>query len=180
MNHKDANVLGLAGYSGTGKTTLLKQIIPLLKKKGLRVGLIKKSHHDFEIDKPGKDSYELRMAGASPVMLSSSHRRAIITEHEAVRERSLAEELSFFDQSGVDIILVEGFKLERFPKIELHRPSLGKPLLFPADPSIIAIATDGILPDEPGIPQFDINSPKPISDFILDFLHRHGMSRPMC
>ena len=180
MNHKDTNVLGLAGYSGTGKTTLLKQIIPLLKKRGLRVGLIKKSHHDFEIDKPGKDSYELRMAGASPVMLSSSHRRAIITEHEAVRERSLAEELSFFDQSGVDIILVEGFKSERFPKIELHRPSLGKPLLYPADTSIIAIATDGILPDEPGIPQFDINSPKPISDFILDFLLRHGMSRPMC
>jgi molybdopterin-guanine dinucleotide biosynthesis protein B len=176
MSRSDANVLGFAGYSGAGKTTLLKQIIPLLKAHGLRVGLIKKSHHDFEIDQPGKDSYELRMAGASPVMLSSSHRRAIITEHEVVLERSLAEELSFFDSTSVDLILVEGFKLEPFPKIELHRPSLGKPLLFPSDPSIIAIATDGIVPDGPGIPRLDINSPRLIADFILAFLGRHGVA----
>ncbi len=175
MNQGFVNVLGFAGYSGTGKTTLLKQIIPLLKQKGLRVGLVKKSHHDFEIDKPGKDSYELRMAGASPVMLSSSNRRAIVTEHDVVRERSLAEELTFFDRTGVDIILVEGFKLERFSKIELHRPSLGKPLLFPEDPCIIAIATDGILPVKTKIPQFDINSPIPIANFI-DFLIGYGTS----
>ena len=174
MSRSDANVLGFAGYSGAGKTTLLKQIIPLLKEQGLRVGLIKKSHHAVEIDKPGKDSYELRKAGASPVMLSSSLCRAIITQHDVAQERSLAEELPFFDRTGVDLILVEGFKLEPFPKIELHRPSLGKPLLFPSDPSIIAIATDGILPDEPGIPQFDINSPRLIADFILAFLGRHG------
>jgi len=171
---KLANVLGFVGYSGTGKTTLLKKIIPLLKATGLRVGLVKKSHHDFEIDKPGKDSYELRMAGASPVMLSSPIRRAIITEHDVVRERSLAEELSFFDCACVDVILVEGFKLENFPKIELHRPSQGKPLLFPDDPSIIAIATDGSLPVNTEIPQFDINSPVPIANFINDYLLYHG------
>ena len=174
MNPTAVQVIGFAGYSGTGKTTLLKQIIPLLKHKGLRVGLIKKSHHNFEIDHPGKDSYELRMAGASPVMLSSSHRRAMITEHMDFRERGLAEELTCFDRSQVDIILVEGFKHERFPKIELHRPSLGKPLLFPADPSIIAIATDGALPITPDIPQFDINSPEPIANFILESLLDHG------
>ena len=169
-----AKVLGFAGYSGAGKTTLLKQIIPLLKAKGLRVGLVKKSHHDFEIDKPGKDSFELRMAGASPVLLCSSHRRAIITEHEQPTEPSLVEELAFFDHAGIDLILVEGFKLERFPKIELYRQSLGKPLLFPGDDSIIAVATDGVLPDAPGIPWFDINAPLPVADFIVDFLSRHG------
>jgi molybdopterin-guanine dinucleotide biosynthesis protein B len=174
MSQSDAKVLGFAGYSGTGKTTLLRQIIPLLKGHGLRVGLVKKSHHAVEIDKPGKDSYELRKAGASPVMLSTPLCRAIITQHEVPQERSLAEELPFFDQAGVDLILVEGFKLERFPKIELHRPSLGKPLLFPSDTSIIAIATDATLPDEPGIPLFDINSPGIIAEFILDFLGRHG------
>ncbi len=174
MSQIDANVLGFAAFSGTGKTTLLKQLIPFLKAKGLRVGLIKKSHHDFEIDQPGKDSHALRRAGASPVMLSSPHRRAIITEHEEIRERGLAEELAYFDRAGVDLILVEGYKNERFPKIELHRPSLGKPLLFPEDASIIAIATDGALPVTPDIPRLDINAPQQIADFILAYLFRHG------
>ncbi len=174
MNQKGARVLGIAAFSGTGKTTLLKQLIPLLKSRGLRVGLIKKTHHDADIDQPGKDSHELRMAGASPVMLSSSHRRAVITEHEEIRERSLAEELAHFDQKDVDIILVEGFKHERFPKIELHRPSLGKPLLFPDDASIIAIATDGDLSVTPDIPGLDLNSPRQIADFILVNVIRHG------
>lgn len=174
MSEISGKVLGFAAYSGTGKTTLLKQLIPLLKENGLRVGLIKKSHHDFEIDRPGKDSHELRMAGASPVMLSSPRRRAIITEHAEIRERGLAEELAFFDQASVDVILVEGFKQESFPKIELHRPSLGKPLMFPDDPSVIAIATDALLPIKPLIPLFDINLPRPIADFILDRLRLHG------
>ncbi len=176
MNATNASkVIGFAGYSGVGKTTLLKQIIPLLSAKGLRVGLIKKTHHDIEIDKPGKDSYELRMAGFNPVMLSSSHRRAIITEHKLVRERSLSEELNYFDRTEVDLILVEGFKTEIFPKIELHRPSLGMPLLHLGDSSIIAVATDATLPIERSIPWFDINSPKPIADFMLDFLNDHGI-----
>jgi len=174
MSPIDGKAIGFAAFSGTGKTTLLKQLIPLLKEKGLRVGLVKKSHHDFEIDRPGKDSHELRMAGASPVMLSSSHRRAVITEHTELRERTLAEELVFFDRDSVDIILVEGYKQENFPKIELHRPSLGKPLLFPEDPAIIAIATDGHLPVKPTIPEFDLNSPRPIADFIAEYAQRHG------
>ncbi|MDD5036588.1 MAG: molybdopterin-guanine dinucleotide biosynthesis protein B [Methylococcaceae bacterium] len=168
MRNATPPVLGFAAFSGTGKTTLLKRLIPLLKERGLRVGLIKKSHHDFEIDKPGKDSFELRRAGASPVMLSSSHRRAIITEHAEIRERGLEEELGYFDQTGLDLILVEGFKQERFSKIELHRPLLGKPLLFPEDPSIIALAADGELPIQANIPLLDLNSPGQIAAFILN------------
>lgn len=174
MKQMDGKVLGFAAYSGTGKTTLLKQLIPLLKAQGLKVGLIKKSHHDFEIDKPGKDSFELRQAGASPVMLTSSHRRALITEHSELRERCLAEELAYFDLDSVDLVLVEGYKDESFPKIELHRPSLGKPLLFPQDPAIIAIACDGLLPLQPSIPLFDLNEPEAIAQFITDRLRHNG------
>jgi molybdopterin-guanine dinucleotide biosynthesis protein B len=116
----------------------------------------------------------LRKAGASPVMLSTPLCRAVITQHDRAQERSLAEELPYFDVAGVDLILVEGFKREPFAKIELHRPALGKPLLYPDDPSIIAIASDGSLPDTLGIPRFDINAPAAIADFILAFLGRHG------
>jgi molybdopterin-guanine dinucleotide biosynthesis adapter protein len=164
----EGRVLGFAAFSGTGKTTLLAKLIPLLKAKGLRVGLIKRSHHDFEIDRPGKDSHTLRMAGASPVMLCSSHRRALITEHEDVRERSLDEELAHFDRSGVDLILVEGFKEAAFPKIELHRPSLGKPLLFPDDSNIIAIASDAAPTVEPAIPLLNLNDPPQVAAFITE------------
>ena len=173
LNFRNALVpiLGFAAFSGTGKTTLLKKIIPQLRLNGLNVGLIKHSHHSFEIDHPGKDSYELRRAGASPVMLSSSHRRAIITERRIIQEPALAEELTYFDQTGLDLILVEGFKRERFPKIELHRPALGKPLLFPNDDSIIAIATDSDPVVTPGIPRLDLNDPDQITRFICqDFL----------
>jgi molybdopterin-guanine dinucleotide biosynthesis protein B len=167
MKNARVPVLGIAAYSGTGKTTLLLKLIPLLMASGLRVGLIKHSHHNFSIDRPGKDSYELRRVGASPVMLSSSHRRAIIAEHRNIHEPNLAEELTHFDQTAVDLILVEGFKRERFPKIELHRPTLGNPLLFPGDATIIAIASDAQLTVKPAIPELDINQPEQIADFIL-------------
>jgi molybdopterin-guanine dinucleotide biosynthesis protein B len=168
-------LLGFAAFSGTGKTTLLTRLIPLLKGEGLRVGLIKHSHHAFEIDYPGKDSFELRRAGASPVMLSSSHRRAIMTEHRVIREPSLNEELLHFDQTDVDLILVEGFKRERFPKIELHRSALGMPLLFPGDDSIIAIAADAALPIAPPIPRLDLNDPAQIVRFILKDVLPHAL-----
>lgn len=167
-------LLGFAAFSGTGKTTLLTQLIPRFTAKGLRVGLIKHSHHNFEIDYPGKDSYELRHAGASPMMLSSSHRRAIITELPEIREPVLNDELCHFDQTGLDLILVEGFKHERFPKIELHRPALGRPLLFPDDDTIIAIACAAPLPIEPAIPRLDLNDPERIARFILDDFLSHA------
>lgn len=160
-------LLGFAAASGTGKTTLLVKLIPLLKVEGLRVGLIKHAHHAFEVDKPGKDSFELRQAGASPVMLSSSHRRAVLTEHPEPADPSLNQELLYLDQTAVDLLLVEGFKREALPKIELHRPALGQPLLFPADDHIVAIATDAVLAPPCPLPCLDINNPAELAHFIL-------------
>jgi molybdopterin-guanine dinucleotide biosynthesis protein B len=168
MLHAQVPILGFAAFSGTGKTTLLAQTIPVLKHHGLRIGLIKHSHHNFQIDQPGKDSFRLRAAGASPVMLISTHRRAIITEITPVREPQLDEQLKLFDQSELDLILVEGFKAEPFPKIELHRPSLNKPLLYPNDPNIIAIASDYTLETPDYLTQLDINQPEMIAAYILN------------
>jgi molybdopterin-guanine dinucleotide biosynthesis protein B len=162
-------ILGIAAYSGTGKTTLLTQLIPLLKKQNIRVGLIKHSHHSFQIDKPGKDSYRLREAGASPVMLVSSHRRAIITDFPTPQEPDLNEQLNYFDQSQLDLLLVEGFKSAIFPKIELHRPSLNNPLLYPEDDTIIAIAADEkvSLAEGEDLVCLDLNNIPQIADFII-------------
>jgi molybdopterin-guanine dinucleotide biosynthesis protein B len=168
MQHALKPILGFAAASGTGKTTLLTQLIPILKQRGLRIGLIKHSHHNFEVDKPGKDSFRLREAGASPVMLVSRHRRAIITEIDPPHEPGLDDQLKVFDQSGLDLILVEGFKAEKFPKIELHRPSLKKPLLYPNDPDIIAIASDSPLETPDTLVKLDINQPAMIAEFILE------------
>ena len=168
MQHAHIPMLGFAAFSGTGKTTLLTQIIPILKQQGLRIGLIKHSHHNFQIDQPGKDSFRLREAGASPVMLVSTHRRAIITEITPEQEPRLDDQLKLFDQSELDLILVEGFKAESFPKIELHRPSLNKPLLYPNDPDIIAIASDCNLETPGYLTQLDINQPEMIAAFILN------------
>ena len=173
MQHAHIPLLGFAAFSGTGKTTLLTQTIPVLKHHGLRIGLIKHSHHNFQIDQPGKDSFRLRAAGASPVMLISTHRRAIITEITPEREPQLDEQLKLFDQSELDLILVEGFKAEPFPKIELHRPSLNKPLLYPNDPNIIAIASDCPLQTPDTLTQLDLNQPDMIAAFILNqFMRR--------
>jgi molybdopterin-guanine dinucleotide biosynthesis adapter protein len=168
MQHAYVPILGFAAFSGTGKTTLLTQIIPLLKQHGLRIGLIKHSHHNFQMDQPGKDSFRLRAAGASPVMLVSSDRRAIITEITPELEPRLDDQLKLFDQSELDLILVEGFRAEQFPKIELHRPSLNKPLLFPDDPDIIAIASDCALETPDCLVQLDLNQPEMIAAFILN------------
>ncbi len=167
MQHAYVPLLGFAAFSGTGKTTLLTQIIPLLKHHGLRIGLIKHSHHNFQIDQPGKDSFRLRKAGATPVMLVSTHRRAIITEITQEQEPRLDDQLKLFNQSELDLILVEGFKAEPFSKIELHRPSLNKPLLYPNDPNIIAIASDVALETPGTLTQLDINQPEMIAAFIL-------------
>ncbi|MGR9116789.1 MAG: molybdopterin-guanine dinucleotide biosynthesis protein B [Gammaproteobacteria bacterium] len=167
MRHTQPPVIGFAAYSGTGKTTLLTQIIPLLKQKNLKVGLIKHSHHSFEIDKPGKDSYRLRAAGASTVLLASSHRRAIISEIHPTQEPTLADQLDALEHTDLDLILVEGFKAEHFPKIELHRPALQKPLLYPTDKDIIAVASDCPLALPEPLIALDINDPVMIAEFIL-------------
>lgn len=168
-------ILGFAAYSGTGKTTLLSQLIPIFKQRGLRVGIIKHSHHDFEIDYPGKDSYRLRAAGATPVMIVSPYRRVMISEFSGRPEILLEEQLAAFPSDGLDIIFVEGFRHERFAKIELHRPALGKALLYPDDDSIIAIASDQVLNTPPEMPCLNLNDPKAIADFIF---HRFFESTP--
>ena len=160
-------VLGFAAFSGTGKTTLLLKLLPLLKARGLRVGMVKHAHHAFDIDKPGKDSYVLRKAGADQVLVGSARRWALITEHKAKREPRLDELLRYLNQQSLDLVLVEGFKAEAFPKIELHRPSLGRPLLCLTDKSIIAVASDMPLSTKTGLPLLGLNRPEGIADFIV-------------
>lgn len=174
MQNVHIPILGFAAASGTGKTTLLTQLIPLLKQQKLRVGLIKHSHHNFEIDKPGKDSFRLRAAGASPVMLVSSHRRAIITEFVEPTEPRLQEQLAFFEQTELDLILVEGFKNEAFPKIELHRVELNQALLYPHDPDIIAVASNRELELPPQLARLDLNNPMMIAGFIIRIVKSVG------
>ena len=164
-------LLGFVAFSGTGKTTLLKKLIPLLKKENINIGMIKHAHHTFDIDIPGKDSYELRKAGAVQIIVSSQNRWAMITETpEQETDPELQEMVNALDTSKLDLILVEGFKHIVFPKIELHRPSLGHPLLCVKDKNIIAIATDAPLTDSVNIPQLDINNPGEITKFILSFM----------
>ena len=160
-------LLGFAAFSGTGKTTLLTKVIPLLKASGIRIGMIKHAHHDFDIDQAGKDSYELRKAGADQMLIASSKRWALMVETPGQTEADLDTLLKQLDLSQLDLVLVEGFKREAFPKIELHRPALGRPLLFPADKNIIAIATDSPLNGiELSIPCLDLNNTANIAQFI--------------
>ena len=134
------NVIGLAGWSGAGKTTLLKRVIPHLLKEGLRVSVITHAHHEFDVDVPGKDSWEHRQAGASEVLVSSGRRWALMHELRGAAEPRLQELLA--KMTPVDLVLVEGFKREPHRKIEIHRAANGKPWLFPDDPGIVGIVTD--------------------------------------
>jgi molybdopterin-guanine dinucleotide biosynthesis protein MobB len=164
-------LLGFAAYSGTGKTTLLLQLLPLLKATGLRIGMVKHAHHDFEIDHPGKDSYELRSAGADEMLIAGRCRVAWV--HECTRptaEPTLSDTLALLDPRRLDLVLVEGFKQAPFPKIELHRPALGRPLIFPGDPHVVAIASDGPLERDTGtLPRLPLNDPQRIAAFVLEF-----------
>ena len=167
-------MLGFAAYSGTGKTTLLKQLLPWLCGQGVRVGMIKHAHHRFEVDHPGKDSFELRKAGAGQVLVASPHRWALMVEKPRPAEPLLQEMVGHLDQQALDVILVEGFKHEDFPKIELFRPSRGYDPMYPDDPDIIAVASDGKLPVATALPVLDLNDPEQIGAFLVDWLeHAH-------
>ena len=166
-------VLGLAAYSGTGKTTLLVKLLPLMKLQGLRVALIKQTHHDFEIDKPGKDSFELRKAGADQVLLASDKRSALITEYEDANNRSLNQLINELDLNAIDLVMVEGFKHEPFAKIELHRSSIGNDFIFPEDESVIAVASDERL-NTGKLPLLNINVPEEVAGFINRWLDQFG------
>ena len=163
-------LLGFAAWSGTGKTTLLKQLIPLLKARGIRVGVIKHAHHQFDVDHPGKDSYELRKAGADNMLICSGKRWALMVEEEQGDRPALMQMIQHLDRS-LDLILVEGFKQESFPKIELHRPALGRDLMHGDDESIIAFAADEPVAMQRDIPILDINDPEAILSFIQGYLN---------
>lgn len=163
-------ILGFAAYSGTGKTTLLCKLLPMLKAQGLRIAVVKHAHHSFDIDHPGKDSYELRRAGATQMLVASRHRWALITETGDTGEPRLAELIAHLSQEALDLILVEGFKAEPIPKIELHRPSCGHPLMCLTDRSIIALATDEPPAAALHIPVLDLNQPQALAEFILGMI----------
>ena len=157
-------VFGIAGWSGSGKTTLLKSLIPTLIGRGLSVSSMKHAHHEFDIDQPGKDSYEHRAAGAREVMISSANRWALMHELKGDAEPSLDQLIA--RMSPVDLLLVEGFKWESHPKIEVHRPSAGKPLLQLDDPHILAVASDVRLSGL-DVPVLDLADVAGIADFIM-------------
>ncbi len=164
---RSMKAFGFAGYSGSGKTTLIEQLIPRFVMEGLKVSLIKHAHHGFDIDRPGKDSYRHREAGCSEVLLSSDRRWIMMHELRGAPEPTLEELLALL--SPCDIALVEGYKTnEIIPKLEVHRPAHGKPLLSPEHPNIVAVATDA--PVDTNLPLLDINDPDAIAAFIMRHL----------
>ncbi|MEQ1963204.1 molybdopterin-guanine dinucleotide biosynthesis protein MobB [Xenorhabdus khoisanae] len=170
INNTALPMLGISAYSGTGKTTLLKQVIPLLRQQHIRVGLIKHTHHNMDVDKPGKDSYELRKAGATQTLVASQQRWALMTETPDLPELDLHYLARRFDANSLDLILVEGFKQEAIPKIALYRDGLNHTVNEILDPYVIAIASDIALATP--LPQLDINQPEQVATFIAKWLHQ--------
>lgn len=160
-------VFGFAGYSGSGKTTLIEQLIPRFIAHGLKVSLIKHTHHHFDVDQPGKDSWRHRAAGASEVLLTCDQRWVLMHELRGMSEPTLEDQLAVL--SPCDLVLVEGFKHTPVPKLEIYRPAHGKPPLWPGNTNIVAVASDAPLPDCP-LPIIDLNDPEAIVAFILDYL----------
>src|SRR5687767_13014462 len=158
--------LGIAGYSGSGKTTLIEKLIPLLVREGLKVSLIKHAHHEFDVDQPGKDSYRHRHAGCAEVLVSSSKRWALMHEHRGAPEPKLQDLVKHL--SPCDLLIVEGYKSEAIPKIEVHRRDAQVPMLHPDDPHVVAVATDE--PLETALPQLDVNDVEAIARFIIRHL----------
>ena len=157
-------IIGLAGWSGSGKTTLITKLIPLLVARRLRVSTLKHAHHGFDLDQPGKDSFFHRAAGATEVIISSARRWAILHELREEPEWDLAALVKKI--SPVDLVLVEGFKRDKFPKLEIHRIANGKPLLHTEDPHIVAVASDSAVPAA-RVPVVDLNDIELIADLLL-------------
>jgi molybdopterin-guanine dinucleotide biosynthesis protein B len=157
-------VIGFAGWSGAGKTTLIVRLIPELKRRGLSVSTIKHAHHNFDLDQPGKDSYEHRAAGAEEVLVASTNRIALMRELRGAPEPSLAELLRLL--KDVDLVLVEGFKRDPLPKIEISRAANGKPPLYPDDRNIVALISDGAGPSG-ALPHASIDDVAAAADLVL-------------
>lgn len=161
-------ILGFAAFSGTGKTTLLTAVIPILKQHRFQVAVAKHAHHQFDIDQPGKDSYRLRKAGANQMLIASRKRWALMVENDDdCGEPSLQALINRLDLAAIDIILVEGFKAETIPKIELHRNTISRDLLYQTDKNIIAVASDIGLELPKHITPLDINNAQQVAEFII-------------
>lgn len=162
----DMKVMGIVGWSGSGKTSLLVDLLPILRAKGYVVSTMKHAHHRFDVDKPGKDSFRHREAGASEVLVVTSSRWVLM--HESREESEPSIEALIERMTPVDLLLIEGFKSHHHPKLEIHRESEGKPLLCHDDPEIVAVASDRPLPDLK-IPRLYLNDPGAIVEFILTY-----------
>jgi len=156
-------VIGIAGWSGSGKTTLLTRVIPCLRARGLSVSTIKHAHHAFDIDQPGKDSHTHRQSGATEVLISSANRFALMHELRGEPEWTLRDLLAKL--SAVDLVLIEGFKRDAHPKLEVYRAAVGKPPLHPDDPHIVAVATDGELTAP--VPVVSLNDAEAVADILV-------------
>ncbi len=159
-------IFGFAGYSGSGKTTLIEKLIPQFAARGVRVSLIKHAHHTFDVDQQGKDSWRHRHAGCQEVLVTSSRRWALMHELRGAPEPTLPELVK--QLSPCDLLLIEGFKREPIPKLEVHRAVVGEPLLFPHDSHIVAVASDARV-DTP-LPQFMLDD----IDTIAAFIEKHA------
>ena len=173
-------VVGFAGYSGSGKTTLVEKLIPALKLRGLRVSVVKHAHHSFDIDHPGKDSWRHREAGAFEVVLASDRRLALVREFERPGELKVHHLIAELHE-GVDWVLVEGFKDSDLLKIEVWRAATGKPVRYPDDDFIAAVATDSPdrLPVPTGLDVLDLNDPDAVADWLLAHADRFDYNPEM-
>ncbi|MFB1489728.1 MULTISPECIES: molybdopterin-guanine dinucleotide biosynthesis protein B [unclassified Thiocapsa] len=168
MGETSIPVVGFVAPSGTGKTTLIRRVVAVLGGRGLRVGYLKHAHHRFDLDVPGKDSYEVREAGAHQTLLASKARWALQVQNPVQGEDpDLRRMLARFELERLDLVLVEGFKHAAYPKIEVHRPSTGEAPLYPGDSDIIAVATDAPLAVEPPLVVLPLDTPDTVGDFIL-------------
>jgi molybdopterin-guanine dinucleotide biosynthesis adapter protein len=163
-------VIGFVGWSGCGKTTLITALMPQLMRRGLRVAVLKHAHHGFDIDRPGKDSYRVREAGAVQVLVASRDRWVLMAEEKdrGPAEPHFEELLGRFDPTQVDLVLAEGFSTAAYPKIEVYRADRGEPpKCWPDDPHLIALATDSPPPTPARLPVLDLNDPLAVAEFIL-------------
>jgi molybdopterin-guanine dinucleotide biosynthesis protein MobB len=174
FRYRGVPVIGFAAYSGSGKTTLMRKLIPCLIARGKRTAIVKHAHHTFDIDHPGKDSYELRKAGATQVIVGSSERWAMVVETTSGGDPTLTDFLQHLVTADIDLIMVEGFRWLSFPKIEVHRKSRDRSLFYPDDDFIIAIVSDDVATHETVLPVIKLDEVDALADFLIGYCAAAG------